>query len=428
MTDLGIPAPQTFPWLRPAPKALGFIDATEHFRRTDVGPIEHPELDECPTTIRNIGWTLGNDCPYRCTHCYSMTARDKGMDFTPQIIDRIVEQLAINGVETVNLGGNEPLFTNGPNPKDTLLPRIIHGLTDAGIPVGLTTSGITLIHLARDHRDAFEKLNDVDVSLDSPYPDEHNKNRGAKLYKQAITALDLCVGQGIPHSVIMCAMGWNFTPDRIDALVQIARAHRAHIRINPIKPVEKAHMESALPADQYYAGFSRLLAQCSPIDLGEPPIAAVTGFAGAKGCPCGRTSFRIHSITPDGKIPVSPCVYLHDYKVGDLVVDDLADIIASDQFKTFRRRNAHPEAIPGCSGCEFLASCRGGCAGRSYLHHAHTTGNRTLFARDPYCPREIAPTEPFPQNPVLPTDQRLVHMDYLCTWIGKPLPTATIEE
>ncbi|APU15080.1 MULTISPECIES: radical SAM/SPASM domain-containing protein [Actinoalloteichus] len=401
------------------------VDATEHFRRQGVGPIEHTELDECPIEIRNIGWTLGNDCPYRCTHCYSMSAREKGMDFTPAIVDRVIEQLAANGVETVNLGGNEPLFTNGPNPVNTLLPRIIHGLADAGILVGLTTSGITLTHLERDHAHALARLNDVDVSFDSPYPDEHNANRGAKLFKQAVRALEICRDHGIPHSVIMCAMAWNFTDDRIDALVSLARDNDAHIRINPLKPVEARHMDSALPADQYYAGFSRLMAQCSPIDLGEPPLAAVTDFAGAGGCPCGRTSFRIHSITPDGRIPVSPCVYLHDYKVGDLVTDDLHDIVRSPQFQTFRRRNAHPEAIPGCAGCPLLASCRGGCAGRSYLHHAHTTGQRSLFVQDPYCPVDIAPTAPFPTNPTLPTDQRLVHMDYLCTWIGKPLPATS---
>lgn len=30
----------------------------------------------------------------------------------------------------------------------------------------------------------------------------------------------------------MCSMGWNFTPDRIDALVDTARKYQAHIRIN----------------------------------------------------------------------------------------------------------------------------------------------------------------------------------------------------
>lgn len=179
-------------------------------------------------------------------------------------------------------------------------------------------------------------------------------------------------------------------------------------------------MESLLSAEQYYEGFAYLMSQCSPVDLGEPPIAAVTNYQNAKGCPCGRTSFRIHSITPDGRIPVSPCVYLHDYKFGDLRVDSLADIVQSPQFKSFRRRNANPEAIPGCAGCEMLQQCRGGCAGRSYLHHAHETNERSLFVRDPYCPKEIQPTQEFPQRPQVPTDKRLVHMDYLCTWIGKP--------
>lgn len=253
--------PTPFPWQRPASgiRLPVLVDPTEHFRR-QVGPIEHTDLAEVPAEIRNIGWTLGNDCPYRCTHCYSMSARDKGMDFTPAIVDRIVAQFAGVGVETVNLGGNEPLFTNGPDPSATLLPRIIHGLADAGILVGLTTSGITLTHLHRDHHDAFDRLNDVDVSLDSPYPDEHNNNRGAKLYKQALSALRLCQDAAIPHSVIMCAMNWNFTPDRIAALADVARRHDAHIRINPLKPVEPDHMRSALTPDAYYAGFSQLMA------------------------------------------------------------------------------------------------------------------------------------------------------------------------
>src|SRR6185436_14842900 len=133
------------------------------------------DLPEAPATIRNIGWTLGNDCPYRCTHCYSMNARQKGADISVEMIDRVVDQLSINGVETVNLGGNEPLFTNGANPRNTLLPYIIRRLSEAGITVGLTTSGISILRLYRDHREAFDLLNDVDVSFDSPDEVEHNR-------------------------------------------------------------------------------------------------------------------------------------------------------------------------------------------------------------------------------------------------------------
>lgn len=396
-------------------------DAFDHYA-LNTGPThEFGDLPEAPATIRNIGWTLGNDCPYRCTHCYSMNARQKGADMSVAMIDRVVDQLSRNGVETVNLGGNEPLFTNGVNPRLTLLPHVIDRLVDAGITVGLTTSGITVLRLYRDHRAAFDKLNDVDVSLDSPDRDEHNRNRGAKIYQEAVEALEICQRHDKPHTIIMCAMNWNFTLPNIEALVALARRYGANVRINPIKPVQPQHMDSALPPAMYYAGFSRLLELCRPIDLGEPPIAAVTNFEGARRCPCGRTSFRIHSITPDGRIHVSPCVYLHDYKAPlDLLQHDLADIIRSPQFRVFRQRNANPDRVAGCEGCAKLAQCGGGCAGRSYLYALHREGERTFRARDPYCPAREAPSAPFPQQPELLADTRLVHMDYLCTWIGRP--------
>ena len=172
----------------------------------------------------------------------------------------------------------------------------------------------------------------------------------------------------------------------------------------------------------YFAGFARLLELCRPVDLGEPPIAALTDYEHARRCPCGRTSFRIHSITPDGAVYVSPCVYLHDFKAPlDLLRHELADIIRSPQFRVFRQRNANADAVEGCNGCHYLDRCGGGCAARSYLYRFNLTGERTMRAQDPYCPKRADRALKFPQRPVLDTEQRLVHMDYLCTWIGKPL-------
>lgn len=399
------------------------VDPELHYA-LDVGPIEHEELAECELAIENIGWTLGNDCPYRCSHCYSMSARRKGANLEPWMVDRVVAQLAELGVKTVNLGGNEPIFTNGIDVRATLLPYIIESLSDAGIVVGLTTSGITLLKLEQHFSSVIPLLNDIDVSLDSPYADEHNKNRGAALYGQALKALDLCTSYGIDHTIIMCAMTWNFTPEHIDRLLEIARERRAHIRINPLKPVQVEHMASLPDARMFYEGFSRLMNECEQVDLGEPLLATAAGHPG-KGCPCGRTSFRIHSITPDGRVPVSPCVYLHEYKVGDLLRDDAVDIVDSPQFRSFRRRTGSPEAVEGCAGCSFLETCRGGCAARSYLHHLFETGRRSLFVKDPYClvdaQAELGEAFPsFPQRPHVRDDKVMVHRDYLCTWIGEP--------
>ncbi len=396
-------------------------DQFEHYRVSSGPTTEFGTLPETPPTPRNIGWTLGNDCPYRCTHCYSMNARLKGRDMSVEMVERIVDQLAINGVETVNLGGNEPLFTNGLDPRKTLLPLIVERLHERGIEVGLTTSGITLLRLYRDHRDTFELLNDVDVSFDSPFEEEHNRNRGAPIFRQAVDAVGICQRHGKPHTCIMCAMSWNFSRRHIDELVALARRYDANVRINTIKPVRPEHMDVVLSADMYYDGFARLLELCDPVDLGEPPLAAVTDYRDARRCPCGRTSFRIHSITPDGRVPVSPCVYLHDYKsTHDLLETDLADIVHSPQFHVFRQRNANPDQVHGCAGCQYLSSCGGGCAARSYLYQLHQTGEKSMVMPDPYCPVKQYKGQVYPRDPVLATDQKLVHMDYLCTWIGRP--------
>lgn len=396
------------------------IDPLNHYKGNS-SVIEYDDLPECESNIKNIGWTLGNDCPYRCKHCYSMSARIKGKNFNTSIVDRIISQLSKNKVETVNLGGNEPLFTNGTNPKKSLLPYIIERLSESGMKVGLTTSGISLIYLEKYHRKTFDLLNDVDISLDSPIEEEHNFNRGANLFKLAIKSLEICKSTNKDHSIILCAMNWNFTKDRIEKLIDIALKYNSNIRINPIKPVEPSHSKAALSALQYFEGFLQLSKSCQPIDLGEPPIAALSHYSNAKGCPCGRTSFRIHSITPDGKIPVSPCVYLHDYKVGNLIEDELFDIIRTPQFRIFRMRNKNPHLIKGCEGCNLLESCKGGCAARSYLHNLYSNFTKSLFIKDPFCPKEFIDIVQFPEVHKLDKKTRLVHMDYLCTWIGRPI-------
>ena len=219
-------------------------------------------------------------------------------------------------------------------------------------------------------------------------------------------------------------MNWNFTDRHIDKLLELAKNYNANIRINTLKPVRPDQERLTLSPEQFYRGFSRLIAATEPIDLGDPLLAASTLYPG-KGCPCGRTSFRIHSITPDGCVPVSPCVYAHDFKVGDLLVDELSEIIESEQFKEFRRRNGSPWAVEGCVDCEFLENCRGGCASRGYFNELHNTGRASLASRDPLCLREFKRsgngTEyPFPTITRIVEDKPLVHRDYLCTWIGKP--------
>lgn len=369
--------------------------------------------------FKNVGWTLGNDCPCNCQHCYSMKVRNKGKNLSKEIVDRVIKEILSVGAETVNFGGNEPIFTNGLNVNNSLLPYIISECTNNNLQIGITSSGISIINLQKYYENEFKMLNDVDVSIDSPNKNEHNINRGADVFDMAIEALDICEKYNIPHSIVMCAMKWNFTVDRIQQLCKLANKYNANIRINLFKPVKLEHLNMMPSIQQLKDGYNYLLSNCYTIDMSDPVLAGKFDNNIISGCSCGTNSLRINSITPDGKIPVSPCVYMHDYQVGDLLIDSLIDIVNSKEFKEFQYRKNNYDNISGCKNCEKINICRGGCAASAYWYNYYKNGVKDILSKDPYC---IIDDETLEKPSITHKKTRnLVHENYLCTWIGKPM-------
>ena len=365
-------------------------------------------------SILNAGWTLGNDCPYRCRHCYSIMVRTKGRNLHINDANRIIMQLTDYGISVVNLGGNEPLFTNGLNPRDSLLPYILRELHSRQVTIGVTTAGITANYLFENEPEAFRVINDIDVSLDSPFPEEHEVNRGAPLFGQGLKALGACQDVGIPHSIVMGGMNWNLSIRHLDGLINLAKNTGSYFRINFLRPTQLEHLSTMPTSEQFRMAVSYLASRCRIVEVGEP-IAQVLLSHKVSSCPCGVNSLRIHSITPDGRVPVSPCVFLHDYRVGDLLTEDLSAILASAQFEDFRQRHLDFGRIEGCGGCGYLSSCKGGCAARAYLAEQPAT----IWRRDPYCNGPQVFTDALVGNDNLEEDS-LVHRGYLCTLIFAP--------
>ncbi len=370
--------------------------------------------------FENIGWTVGNHCNASCGHCYSWKVRKDSREFlTTDDVDRVVAQLVRLGIKTVNLGGNEPIYTHGPDIRQTILPYIIRALHDAGLPVGLTTNGATFFYLDKNHHDELLLVNDIDFSLDSPFAVEHDVNRGARLHRLVVRSIERAVELGIDCSVITCGMRANFDKDYLSTFLALTKLLGSEFRINTLKPVEPTLIDEMPTAGQFYDGFAFLMANTHCITLGESCLSAFVG-AGSEGCPCGTTSFRINAKTRDGKIPINPCVYAHEYKAGDLLTDDIFDIVSSPEFTAFANRRHDIPDVCRSSGCDFLETCRGGCTSRAYLVHG------TLDAKDPYCPQEYQDTYGRPDLPWRPDigchDGIRVHDNYLCTWIGEVNP------
>ncbi len=373
--------------------------------------------------IKNVGWTVGTYCNAACSHCYSARPRQGvRQQLTADDIDRIVGQLVHLQVATVNIGGNEPIFTHGPDPSLSLLPYLITQLDEAGLAVGFTTNGTTFECLDRQYPDALRRVDDLDFSLDWPDAKRHDETRRAPLYHTVIRSLRRARELQIPASMVICATTDNFTPDTLDEFLQLCEEMGCELRFNLLKPVEPRLLAQMPSPEQVYKGFAHLYRRAECVAQCESFLTSFAG-AGSQTCPCGTSSFRIGLKTADGRVPITPCVYLNDFATGDLLSEDVFDILSSPAFRRIRFRN---ETLPSAcreADCRFAEKCRGGCAARAYF----TSG--TIDAPDPYCPLEYLAAGA--QAPILeakqnrqPTRTR-VHEDYLCTWIGAP---ATVTE
>jgi radical SAM protein with 4Fe4S-binding SPASM domain len=106
-------------------------------------------------------------------------------------------------------------------------------------------------------------------------------------------------------------------------------------------------------------------------------------------------------VTP--RATVQPCVYWPGRGAAlDVLLDLGAGILSENAFVEAR---SVPEA---CSGCDYLASCGGGCAGRRRLL-------QQLDRPDPYCP--VIRGDRRPLRPRLAAGRTLAKADSACTTV-----------
>ena len=82
--------------------------------------------------IKNVGWSIGSYCNANCAQCYSREARKNGDLLTEADILTVLDKLETLGVRTMNLGGNEPIFTHSLQPQDSILPFLIREVKKRG--------------------------------------------------------------------------------------------------------------------------------------------------------------------------------------------------------------------------------------------------------------------------------------------------------
>ncbi len=336
----------------------------------------------------SIGVGITSACSFKCNHCYSGAGRSP-VHLPP---DRLFGFIDSFPVGAINLGTGESCM----HPE---FLQVVNGILERGIPLAITSAGPSLEAMPDW---MLSELHDVDLSLDFPTKELHDRARAPGAFRMVVDGLERCRRLGVTVSLAVCLMKAN--AEHIGALCRFAREKRIPVRINVYKPVYEPALSPSY--DEFWNAFSVFFNETDVVACSEPVLNAALAYHGhahdGSGSPCGLGSFRI---APSGD--VLPCVYWCPTGISMEMILEEPELLARCGSQCHGL-----EAPTKCSGCPWLNTCRGGCSGRR-LYTGLTKPDIYCFYMRGEAPPVLKPAEP--------GGERFIHSSYLCTVIGQPL-------
>ena len=353
--------------------------------------VTKPQLLEAPFLVV---WNYTAACNLRCLHCYQSAGGDAPYEFSTEERLEAVDELAKAGVVAVALSGGEPLV----RPE---IYAVLRRIKEHDMYAAVATNG-TLIT-----RDVARRLRSigvdyVEVSIDSPRAEVHNRLRGVSgAFDMAVRGVANCVEAGL-YTCIATVITRGGLGD-VPGIIGIARClgvpriihfnfipagRGAEMASEDLTPEEREELLHLLYEEGCRGGLEVLSTapQYARVALQESggrrvspthfytassdwDLRILAEFIG--GCGAGRLYCALQ---PNGD--VTPCVFMPDVVVGNLREEGLLDIWHGSRVM---RRLRDRELLKGdCGTCGYRYVC-GGCRARARAY----TGD--LMASDPGC-------------------------------------------
>ncbi len=132
--------------------------------------------------------SITEECPNRCAHC-ALPNTGKKLRLTPETVKDIIDQILELGTTLVIFDGGEPALYQE-------LPELVASVDDRAISTMFTSGAGFTRDLAHKLKNA--GLYAVNVSLDSPLPDEHDAMRGrCGVFQDAMDAVENALDAGL---------------------------------------------------------------------------------------------------------------------------------------------------------------------------------------------------------------------------------------
>ncbi len=336
-------------------------------------------------------WELSLRCDMRCLHCGSHAGQCRPDELSFDECLDVAEQLATMGCEKVTLSGGEPVL----HPHWHELGK---KLREQGIRVNIVTNGWSWSREQLD-KARFAGLRNVAFSLDG-LAKQHDAVRRQGSFDRVLAAIDMCVADGLPTSVVTHINRLNRRQlPQFRQLLTDRGVSSWQLQLGIPSGTMQQHQELIIePADLLW--LVPQIAELRNDEIAKPKVYASDniGYYGLPetvlreqddpidfwiGC---RAGCQVIGIESNGN--VKGCLSLpsarhgHDrFLEGNLREQSLAAIWTRKEAFPFNRSFDERLLSGFCATCRYRDICRGGCGWTAYSHTRNRFDNPYCFYR-----------------------------------------------
>lgn len=232
--------------------------------------------------------SITEECPNRCVHCALPDSGQK-MRLSPDLVKDLIHQVLDLGTTLVIFDGGEPTLYRE-------LPELVAAVGDRAISTLFTSGAGFTADLAVRLKEA--GLYAVNVSLDSPVPEEHDAMRGRiGVFREAMRAVENALSAGLLVDIYAVLRHKNIT--RLQGFHELARKTGAHeLTFFEVVPTGRWSLQRGVAlTGRDHSALNAFVSRA-----GAPRIFSVPEALRRFGCFAGRNWMHI---TPSGE--VYPC-------------------------------------------------------------------------------------------------------------------------